>query len=316
MDITVAICTWNRSALLRQTLEQLTRLRIPREVSWELLIVNNNSTDATDDVVESFAGRLPVRCLAEPTPGKSHALNRAVRHACGRYILFTDDDALVDSDWVSAYIEAFRRWPDAAVFGGPIEPWFAGNPPSWLVRTFHQVEYAYAALDLGPEPRRLGGYDVPFGANMAMRMKEQREHLYDPQLGPRPDSGLRGEEITLVKRLLAGGATGWWVPGARVRHYIPGDRQTVSYIRQWYHGWGEYLARISPPSKSISLAGRPLWLWRQALETELRFRLRHRLAQPEVWIEDLKLAGTSWGQLRRYGSDSPATGSSHPPATP
>jgi glucosyl-dolichyl phosphate glucuronosyltransferase len=303
VEITVAICTWNRSGLLRQTLEQMTRLRIPEGVSWELLVVNNNSTDATDEVVQSFLGRLPVRCLAEPTPGKSHALNRAVREAAGSYIVFTDDDALVDSDWVSAYADAFRRWPDAAVFGGPIEPWFAGNPPSWLVRTFHQVEYAYAALDLGPEPRRLGGHDVPFGANMAMRMKEQREHLYDPQLGPRPDSGLRGEEITLVKQLLSDGATGFWVPRARVRHYIPADRQTVPYIRRWYHGWGEYLARISPPSKSVGFAGRPLWLWRQAIATELRFQLRRRLARPEVWIEDLKLAATSWGQLQWYGAD-------------
>ena len=50
MDVTVAICTWNRSALLRETLDQFTRLRIPPGVSWELLIINNNSTDATDEV--------------------------------------------------------------------------------------------------------------------------------------------------------------------------------------------------------------------------------------------------------------------------
>ncbi|HET8625081.1 MAG TPA: glycosyltransferase [Gemmatimonadales bacterium] len=302
MDVTVAICTWNRSAMLRQTLEQLTRLRIPPGVAWELLVVNNNSTDDTDDAVRSFTGRLPVRLVPEPTPGKSHALNRAVREASGRYILFTDDDVLVDPEWVAAYWAAFHRWPDAAVFGGPIEPWFAGDPPAWLVRAFHQVEYAFAALDLGNEPRPLGGHDVPFGANMAMRTAEQRFYPYDPRLGPRPESGLRGEEITLVKRMLADGATGWWVPEARVKHYIPAHRQSVRYIRQWYHGWGEYLARTLPPRDHVSFAGRPLWLWRQVIESELRFQVRRRFAKPETWIEDLKLTASTWGQFRWYGA--------------
>ena len=302
MDVTVAICTWNRCVLLAETLDQCTRLRIPPGLTWELLVINNNSTDATDEVARGFAGRLPLRLIAEPTPGKSHALNRAVGEARGTYMLFTDDDVLVDPEWIAAYWAAFQRWPDAAVFGGPIEPWFAGSPPAWLVRAFHQVEYAFAALDLGREPRLLGGVDVPFGANLAIRTAEQRRYPYDPRLGPRPESGLRGEEITLIKRMLAEGMTGWWVPEARVKHYIPVERQSVPYIRRWYHGWGEYLARTLPPSNHVSLAGRPLWLWRQVVESELRFQLRRRYAAPETWIEDLKLAAYSWGQFRWYGA--------------
>ncbi|HEX5387021.1 MAG TPA: glycosyltransferase [Gemmatimonadales bacterium] len=308
MKLSVAICTWNRCDMLRQTLERMIQLEVPPEVSWELLVVNNNSSDGTDGVVAAFDGALPLRALTEPTPGKSHALNRAVAAATGDYILFTDDDVLVDPRWLAAYVEAFRRWPDAAVFGGPIEPWFAGDPPPWLARTFHQVEYAFAALDLGGEPRPLGGFDVPFGANMAMRMKEQRERRYDPRLGPRPESGLRGEEITLVKQLLAEGAHGWWVPGARVKHYIPAARQRVSYIRDWYHGWGEYLARTSPAAGGTALGGRPLWLWREMLESECRFRLRRLVARPEVWVEDLKAAATAWGRFRAYGAPPHAAG--------
>jgi glycosyltransferase involved in cell wall biosynthesis len=302
MDVTVAICTWNRSALLHQTLDQLTRLRIPPGVTWELLIVNNNSTDDTDAVARSFAGRLPLRLLSEPAPGKSNALNRAVHEATGRYILFTDDDVLVDPEWLGAYWAAFHRWPDAAIFGGPIAPWFAGDPPRWLMRAFHQVEYAFAALDLGHDPRPLGGHDVPFGANMAVRMAEHRRYPYDPKLGPRPESGLRGEEVTLIKRLMADGATGWWVPDARVAHYIPVERQSVRFIRHWYHGWGEYLARTLPPHRQRLVGGRPLWLWRQVIESELRFQIRRRVSAPETWIEDLKMAAYSWGQFRWYGA--------------
>jgi glycosyltransferase involved in cell wall biosynthesis len=276
----------------------MARLHIPPEVEWELLVVNNNSTDDTDVVAEAFVDRLPLRLLQEPMPGKSHALNRAVREASGDYILFTDDDVLVDEDWIAGYTRAFRRWPDAAIFGGPIRPWFDGTPPEWLTRTFHQIEYPFAALDLGPEPRRFGGHDVPFGANMAMRSTEQKRHLYDPALGPRPASGLRGEEITLIKGMLVNGAEGWWVPDAQVRHFIPPHRQNLSYIREWYRGWGEYLAQVPSEHRQRRLFGRPLWLWREVVETELRYRYRKVVGEPEEWMEDLKAASTAWGRFR------------------
>src|SRR6266536_6078206 len=92
MLITVAICTWNRCELLQTALEQLTRLLVPVDIEWELLVVNNNSTDATSSAIAPFASRLPVRELFEPKPGKSHALNLAIGEAAGDYILWTDDD--------------------------------------------------------------------------------------------------------------------------------------------------------------------------------------------------------------------------------
>ena len=92
MHITIAICTWNRCKLLGQTLEQMTRLEIPPHVQWELLIVNNNSTDATSAMVASFSRRLPIRERFEPRPGLSHARNRALTESQGDYILWTDDD--------------------------------------------------------------------------------------------------------------------------------------------------------------------------------------------------------------------------------
>src|SRR5438093_1564287 len=134
MRVTIALCTWNRCTLLRQALEQMTRLVIPPGVSWELLVVNNRCTDDTDQVIAGYSGRLPLRRVYEPQPGLSHARNAAVREARGDYILWTDDDALVEEGWVEAYVEAFRRWPQAAVFGGPVRPWFTQTPPTWVER--------------------------------------------------------------------------------------------------------------------------------------------------------------------------------------
>ena len=177
----------------------------------------------------------------------------------------------------------------------------------WWRRTFHRIEYAFAALDLGNAARPFSGHDVPFGANMAIRSAEQKAHRYDPNLGPRPDRGLRGEEITLVKALLSAGATGWWVPDARVRHYIPKARQTIAYVRGWYHGWGEYLALVPAQPEPRRLFGRPLWLWREMIASELTFRFRRLLGQPETWIEDLKTASVARGRFTHSVAEAPET---------
>ena len=305
MRLTVAICTWNRSELLRQTLEHMTRLRVPGAITWELLVVNNNCTDATDAVIAEFAAQLPLQRLFEPTPGQSSARNAAVRAATGDYLVWTDDDVLVDSEWLAAYAAAFARWPDAVIFGGPITPWFEGNPPKWLKAAFHKVSNAYAVLDLGSQPVPLGHDAYPFGANMAFRTDVLRRKTYDPSLGLRPGGSMRGEEMVLIRELFSAGERGWWVPEARVQHFVPRRRQTVEYLREYYRGSGQLLATLGKDRGwKGRFLGRPLWLLRQALESELRFRIRRIWGKPEDWVEDLRWASTSWAQLRHYRTDS------------
>jgi glycosyltransferase involved in cell wall biosynthesis len=301
MNITVAICTWNRSDLLKQTLEQAAQLLIPQGIEWELLVVNNNSTDATDEVLASFASRLPLRTVFEAQAGLSHARNRAVREAHGDYILWTDDDVLVDENWLAEYFRAFSRWPDAAVFGGMVEPWFAGTPPRWLPRAFSQVASAFATRDLGPEAIPLTHELIPYGANYAVRRAEQLRYLYDPDLGVRPGNQMGGEETTVVRAMLADGIKGWWVPEARVRHYIPEARQTTKYLRRYFYGYGEYCGRQVKGDGGQLLFGKPRWMWRQALESEIKYRLRRFISRPEIWVGDLVAASEAWGQMRGYG---------------
>ena len=299
--LTVAICTWNRCELLRQTLERMTRLSVPAGLDWELVVVNNRSTDGTDAVLGGFKDRLPLRRVFEPTPGQSNARNAAIGEARGEYIVWTDDDVLVDPGWLAAYVAAFEGWPGAAFFGGPIEPWFEGQPPAWLRAGIRRVEAAYAVLDLGSEPIRLSARTFPYGANMAVRRKVYESVRYDPGLGLRPGSSMRSEEKALVEHLARAGADGWWVPGARVTHFIPRARQTVSYLRGYYFGWGEYLGRGAGPT-GRALLGRPLWLWRELVESEARYRLWRALGKPERWLDELKAASTARGRFRWYAA--------------
>jgi glycosyltransferase involved in cell wall biosynthesis len=149
VDITVGICTWNRAESLRQTLDALTRLRLPPSRSWEVLVVNNNCSDHTDHVIRSFAGRLPLRRLHEPQPGKSLALNHAIREATGTYVLWTDDDVLVEPGWMAALVDGFERFQADWVFGRSRPLWVGGAPP-WYSERFGGY---FAVLDYGSEPR-------------------------------------------------------------------------------------------------------------------------------------------------------------------
>src|SRR4051794_31877580 len=111
MDITIAICTWNRCELLRQTLQRLTEIDAPADASWEVLVVDNNSSDATQAVARAFHGRLPLRVSFEAQPGTSNARNRALAEAHGEYIAWIDDDVLVSFGWLTGVVDATRRHP-------------------------------------------------------------------------------------------------------------------------------------------------------------------------------------------------------------
>lgn len=313
MRLTTVICTWNRAELLRLTLESMTDVEVPDDVEWGILIVDNNCTDATPDVIASYAERLPLRSLREPRPGKSHALNRAVAEAECDYLLFTDDDVLVEPGWLRAYRDAIRRHPDGVVFGGPIRPWFEGDPPRWLTEAFSRVEFAYAALDLGDEPIEITGEQSPFGANLVIRAEEQKSTRYDPDLGPRPGSGLRGEEVSLVQGLYARGCKGYWVPEATVRHHIPASRQSLDYLRDWYRGWGEFLVRRGSGPGPRSFLRRPLWLWRELVERQVRYGVKRMFGRTETWIEELKKLATAQGRFVAYGRSPPETSESETP---
>ncbi|MHB8974345.1 MAG: glycosyltransferase [Pirellulaceae bacterium] len=299
MHITVAICTWNRANLLDQTLARMHTLHIPEPVEWELLVVNNNCTDHTDQVIEHHGQHLPIRRLFEPKAGQSNARNCAVAAAQGDLLLWTDDDVVVDPQWISDYVAAATAYPDATFFGGPILPWFEGRVPRWLELTWSRVANVYAIRDLGPMPKPIDENNLPVGANFAVRLLAQKHYLYDPDLGRKKTGMLGNDETTVIRAMLRDGLQGGWVPTARVDHYIPKDRQTVGYVRRWFEGHGELAGRASLHRNEPLFFGRPRWIWRKAVEAEVRYRLKRLMCRPSPqWIEDLIEASLAWGQLR------------------
>src|SRR5687767_2492787 len=147
----VLICTYNRASLLRETLESLAGVRSVR--SWEVVIVDNNSTDDTRTVVEEMAVTFPAPLLYvfEPRQGKSHALNTGLDVCRGQVIVFTDDDVHVAPDWVDAACEALEGERGPAYAGGPVRPLWGAVPPRWLDQTRGDLWGTLAILDYGAE---------------------------------------------------------------------------------------------------------------------------------------------------------------------
>lgn len=265
--VTLALCTWNRCALLQRTLEQLTALVIPPGVEWQLLVINNACSDATDDVAASFLHRLPLRLLSEPRPGQAHARNLAVREATGEYLLWTDDDVLVDEHWLAAILDAFRQYDADFVFGRA-EPHWPGPVPDWFSPRHNGL---FALLDYGGEPFVVKHRDQPFyGLNFASRREAQL------RLGDfRVDYGIKGrnrggvgEDADMFERALAARLRVVYAPAAIVRHIIPPKRATRQFQR-WKTAVGTedfYLFLKEKPPAVPWLVGLPRYFYAKVIE--------------------------------------------------
>jgi glycosyltransferase involved in cell wall biosynthesis len=301
MHATIAICTWNRSDLLAKTLDQMQQLQVPAGLQWEIVVVNNRCTDNTDEILDGYTERLPVRRVFEEKQGQSHARNAAAIAARGELILWTDDDVLVDPHWLAELVAAARSQPALSFFGGPIEPWFEIDPPQWLLDNWQALNGAYAFRDLGDQPFEFDLQRLPYGANYAVRTSVQREFPYNPRLGRVATGEIRGEETDVLHKLLAAGHRGAWVPTAKVEHFIPRERLTLDYIRRFFHGIGqtEFIRNRSQSGPAtVALWERPRTLL-GAVRAEMRYRYYSAVRPKKTrrWVNSLVRSSRLWGRL-------------------
>ncbi len=294
MIVTVAICTWNRARLLDKTLAELHNLRIPPEIEWELLVVNNNCTDDTDDVVARHAKHLPLRRLFEPAQGLSNARNCAVAAARGDLILWTDDDVLVDSEWLAAYVSAAEKWPDAVYFGGTIEPWFEMPPPRWVRENVGLLIPTFSLRQLDGPDGPFPSDENPFGANIAFRRSAFDTFRFNPRLGVNGAHQLVGEEMELIQHLKEAGSQGVWVGSARVRHFLPAERVSTRFVWEWSRGLGRSYVRSGKLEPCAYLWGAPRWVWRRYWEMRLKACVCAPFRGPR-WLKAYKQAAVLRG---------------------
>ena len=245
-DVAVLIATYNRAGLLGETLDVLAASS-SSGYRWEVVVVDNNSTDDTRQVVAARqrAYPVPLRYLLETTQGRSAALNTGVGATTAPLLLFTDDDVRVAPEWLGAGARALGQGADYV--GGPVRPIWEAPPPRWLDLTRSDLWGTIAILDYGPEPfdfqeRRR----VPLGANMGVRRSLlQRAGGFRVDLGRTTGRRVLGQEVPdLLARARSAGLHGRYVPEMVVDHHVPAARLTPGYFRRWWFGKGYSKARF------------------------------------------------------------------------
>lgn len=285
MHISVAICTYNRASLLEQTLDRLTLVDPPLGATWEVVVVDNGSTDGTADVLRRFSDRLPLRTAQEAVNGLSRARNRALEHVQGDYVLWTDDDVEVDVGWLRAFTEGARQFPDATVFGGPVAPWFPSPPDPDLLEAFPALALGFCGVDHKVPPGLLGPEFNINGANMAFHRGRTATLRFDPAFGPARNRAIAGDERNFIDRCRSVGGSVVWLPDMRVRHYVMPERMSLHYLLRYYHDYAMTTVRRDGPPPGVRLFGVPRWALREVASSALRITmLRPFLARREYLL--------------------------------
>jgi glycosyltransferase involved in cell wall biosynthesis len=245
LKITVILCTHNRCRSLARALESVAASELPTSIEWDVLVVDNNSRDQTREVVEVFCRRDPgrFRYLFEPQPGKSYALNRGIREACGEILAFMDDDVTVEPTWLQNLTATLHdnEWVGA---GGRILPEKAFSLPRWLALDGpYAMSGILALFDLGDTAGQLKL--TPFGTNMAFRKKMFEKYGgFRTDLGPTPGSEIRNEDTEFGRRVMEAGEHLRYEPSAVVYHEVPQHRLRKEYFLRWRFDYGRAKIRV------------------------------------------------------------------------
>ena len=292
MDITVVLCTYNRCRNLVTALNSIAASMLPQSVEWEVLLVDNNSSDQTCQVAEDFCSRHHprFRYLFERQPGLSYARNAGIREAKGDIIAFMDDDVIVEPTWLQNLTANMRNGEWAGV-GGRVFPEWNCPPPQWLSLDQWYALGPLPNFDFGPDACELT--EPPFGANMAFRKRMfQKYGGFRTDLGRRPGSLMSNEDTEFGRRLLAAGERFRYEPSAVVYHPVQKDRTEKKYFLSWWFHKGEANIRqfgIRPGTKYFA-GGIPLYLFRNLAVRTLKWvvtidpsrRFSNKL---QVWIK-------------------------------
>jgi len=266
-SLSVIIATYNRAAILKETLEAMTQVdRTALDVQW--IVVDNNSTDDTAAVLESFSCRLPLKCLFEPKPGKNNALNTVLRSAVLQdIVVFTDDDISPASDWLIQIARACERYSDISVFGGRIALRWPSAPPRWLVSSWMR-SFGFSEHDFGPVDRPYAPGCYPFGGNFWLRRELfESGRTFRAEMGPMKDKRIMGSETSFLRPLAEEGEKMVYCPEVVVEHRIKTSDGHFRTLRKRAYSLGRGIAQMSGLHHKHLYIERPrLWHLRQALK--------------------------------------------------
>jgi len=241
--ISVIVCTYNRTEALAGMLRSFFQQKGLEQIAYELLLVDNNSTDSTADVYEEFKAHREIRYLFEPKQGLSAARNRGVQESRGEILAFLDDDVLVDPHWLRELNRCYAQ-TQAEVVGGRCRLLFSGDPPGWLGPAFRTN---LAEVELGEERKVLTEKYPLYGANLSFRKSTLQDcGGFLEQVGRTESNLLSGEETLLIQKITGAGGKIVYEPTASVQHRIGAERLCWDYFQRIAKGEGQSMALADP----------------------------------------------------------------------
>jgi GT2 family glycosyltransferase len=321
-SLTVLICTHDRTALLARVLASLHACARPAGLAVDLLVVANACRDGTHALLAQqatgSADGLALRWLAEPTPGKSHALNRGAAALRSEWVAIVDDDHRVAADFLQRIAEAIAAHPQASLLCGRILPDWDGREPAWVHDTgaYRIYPLPIPRQDFGDAPRELDAAGpLPGGGNQIIRVDVLRRlGPFSTALGPQGHDLGGGEDTEYMLRALRAGERLWYVPAIVQYHHVDLARLALPYLlRKAYQRSASALAlhgATAGPGRGV-----PMYLYRKlaayaaaALTSLGSARRRHYLVRTAAALGEM--AGHR--RLRRQAAADTATAGSDP----
>lgn len=270
--IDIIVCTYNRAEKLKTALQSIVDAEMPDNCSLKLIVVNNNSTDDTEQVIREFAknSSIKVQYLFEPKQGKSHALNTALQNISGDLIAFTDDDVTVDKQWLKEMVTALERHPEYNCFGGKVVAMFPDTVLGWLdingLMGF--LKSVFGHKDEGNEEVEYGNgtFSVtPGGGNMFFRRGAiEKNGFFRTDLGPIGNNLGFSEDTEYCQRLLGRGERFMYIPTAIIYHHVHPERLEKDYLLMWQYRCGRSeVRRNNGYRETKKLFGVPRYLYRK-----------------------------------------------------
>ncbi len=287
MDVSVVISTYNGAATLPGAIHSVLNQDLEGG-SYEVIVVDNNSHDATRTVIESFMSRDSrcVRYVFEPRQGVSYGRNAGIAVATAPIIAFFDDDVRVARDWIRTLKRALDDHPEVDFVGGKILPEWPSPPAAWLTDAHWSP---LALVDWGPEPIHVTAERqlCLVSANLAVRRSLfDAVGLFAPELQRVKDSIGSMEDHEFLIRCWGAGRQGLYVPALLASTPVPPSRLTKDYHRRWHRGHGAFCAKMRYVEAidqdgryvgehlnqdAVTLFGVPAHLYRQMAEQGLKW---------------------------------------------
>lgn len=238
MMLSVILCTYNRERYIYNVLQSIAAGGFG---DYEIVLVNNNSTDGTESECQRFAKDHPevaMRYSVEKQQGLSYARNRGIMESQGEVLVYVDDDAVVNREYLQTYADFFNRNKEAVAAGGPIIPRYDGcEEPSWMSHYTRQL--VTGELNLGTRDREFPKGAFPGGGNAAYRKSVFNEvGLFNVELGRKGNSLIGAEEKDLFDKMTSRGMKFYYLPNAILYHLIPPKKLTQDYFDRLTYGIG------------------------------------------------------------------------------